>query len=109
MPAPEIILWQYLRNRQINGHKFRRQVSIGKYIVDFYCPKLRLAIEIDGESHFENSHAINRDKERQNIIQANDITFLRFTNTDVSENTEGVIEKISLITKNSRPPLTPPS
>jgi very-short-patch-repair endonuclease len=99
MPTPEIVLWQHLRNRQINGYKFRRQAGIGNYIVDFYCPKLKLVIEIDGDSHFESNSAIQKDKERQQKIQNNGIKFLRFTNTDITENIEGVIAKISDVTR----------
>ncbi len=50
-PPAEVILWQRLRGEQIAGYKFRRQFSIGAYIVDFYCPRARLVIEIDGPTH----------------------------------------------------------
>ena len=53
MPEPEQRLWEKLRNRQLNGLKFRRQVSIGPYIVDFYCPEIPLAVEVDGDTHGE--------------------------------------------------------
>jgi very-short-patch-repair endonuclease len=53
MPRPEVIIWQHLRGEQMNGMKFRRQHSIGPYIVDFYCHELKLAIELDGWSHDE--------------------------------------------------------
>ena len=48
----EQVLWKYLKNKQIKGYKFRRQHSVGNYILDFYCPALKLCIEIDGDSHF---------------------------------------------------------
>ncbi len=51
--AAELILWSKLKNRQVSSRKFRRQFSIGPYVVDFYCPALKLAIEIDGDSHFQ--------------------------------------------------------
>jgi len=51
MVSTEIILWSRLKNRQLKGLKFRRQYSIGNYIVDFYCPEHRLAIELDGMTH----------------------------------------------------------
>jgi very-short-patch-repair endonuclease len=63
MPPAEVILWQRLRNRQVEGYKFRRQYSIGRFVVDFYCPEKRLAIEVDGESHFVEEADL-RDRER---------------------------------------------
>ena len=52
MTQAEKILWYYLRGRSLKGYKFRRQYGIGQYIVDFYCPAIRLVIEIDGDSHY---------------------------------------------------------
>ncbi len=52
MPRPEAILWARLRDRQLGGQKFRRQYSVGNFVIDFFCPELKLAVEIDGESHF---------------------------------------------------------
>ncbi len=93
MPPAELILWSKLRSKSLNGCKFRRQYSIGTYIVDFYCPQLKLAIEIDGESHFIDG-ADTYDRNRQTIIESFGISFLRFTNRDVYERLEGVIDKI---------------
>jgi len=93
MPPAEIILWSKLRGKGLRSYKFRRQYSIGKYIVDFYCPQLKLAIEIDGESHFVEG-ADSYDRERQAIIELSGVSFLRFTNRDVYERLEGVIDKI---------------
>ncbi len=93
MPPAEVALWQVLRNKQANGHKFRRQYSVEQYILDFYCPSAKLAIEIDGDSHF-NETAIKADKIRQKAIEDMGIEFLRFTNHDIHENLEGVFEKI---------------
>jgi very-short-patch-repair endonuclease len=93
MPPAEFILWSKLRSKSLNGCKFRRQYSIGTYIVDFYCPQLKLAIEIDGESHFIDG-ADSYDRNRQAIIESFGVNFLRFTNTDVYERLEGVIDKI---------------
>ena len=94
MPKAEIILWDQLKSKKLNGLKFRRQYSIGPFIVDFYCPKLKLAIEVDGDSHYEEA-AEEYDKRRQRYIEKSGIKFLRFTNTDVYENLEGVIQMIS--------------
>jgi very-short-patch-repair endonuclease len=93
MPPAEVILWSTLRGKSLKGCKFRRQYSIGKYIVDFYYPQFKLAIEIDGESHFVDG-ADTYDRNRQEIIESAGVRFLRFTNTDVYERLEGVIDKI---------------
>ena len=66
MPKGEIILWNRLKNSKL-GYKFRRQFGINKYIVDFYCPKLKLAIEIDGKTH-DYPDQIIYDKKGRNIL-----------------------------------------
>jgi very-short-patch-repair endonuclease len=93
MPEAEIILWSKLKGKQIYGYKFRRQYSVGTYVVDFYCPKLKLAIEVDGISHLQPGSE-TRDNERQKYIETYGIRFLRYINTDIYENLEGVIEQI---------------
>ncbi len=95
MTEPEIKLWQYLRNEQL-GVKFRRQHSIGEYIADFYCTKLKLVIEIDGESHF-NDEAIEYDSIRTNFFKSLGIEVIRFNNDEVMTNIEGVFEIIQKI------------
>ncbi|MGD0590005.1 MAG: endonuclease domain-containing protein [Bacteroidota bacterium] len=93
MPDAEVILWSRLKNRQITGTRFRRQYSIGKYIVDFYCAEKKLAIELDGESHFvEGAH--EKDVARQKWIEQFGIRFLRFTNDDIRKNLYGVLDAI---------------
>jgi very-short-patch-repair endonuclease len=94
MPEPERRIWNQLRARQVNGHKFRRQYSIGKYIIDFYCPEAKLALEIDGDSHFNEEQRL-RDITRQQYIESKGIHFLRFTNTDILENLDGVLVRIA--------------
>ncbi|PIS40444.1 MAG: hypothetical protein COT26_03265 [Candidatus Kerfeldbacteria bacterium CG08_land_8_20_14_0_20_43_14] len=93
MPKAEIILWSYLKNRQLEGFKFRRQQCIGPYIVDFYCPTVKLAIEIDGESHFSNT-AMLYDLKREKFIKQYKINVLRVLNTDVYNNINGVLQII---------------
>ncbi len=95
MTEPEIKLWQYLRNEQL-GVKFRRQHSIGEYIADFYCTKLKLVIEIDGGSHF-NDEAIEYDSIRTNFFKSLGIEVIRFNNDEVMTNIEGVFEIIQKI------------
>jgi very-short-patch-repair endonuclease len=87
----EQILWSKLRNKQCNGHKFYRQYSIGPYILDFYCPKIKLSIELDGSQHAENKEY---DQIRTTYLENYSIRELRFWNNEVLENLEGVYEKI---------------
>ena len=77
------------------------------YIVDFYCPKLKLAIEVDGYTHFSEA-AQKYDKRRQRYIESFGIRFLRFTNTEVYENVEGVVQTIEEVCRSFQPPLAPP-
>lgn len=93
MPTPEIVLWQKIRNRQINNYKFKRQYGVGRYIVDFYCSEKRLAIEIDGDSHYEDFQIIY-DKERTEYLNNMGIVVVRFTNKEIMDNIEGVLDKI---------------
>ncbi len=91
----EKIIWDRIRNRQIEDCKFRRQYSVDKFVIDFYSPILKLAIEIDGESHFKEG-AAEYDRERQMYIESLGIKFIRFTNNDVYDNLDGVLESIAL-------------
>jgi very-short-patch-repair endonuclease len=93
MPPAEVILWQALRRQQLGGFKFRRQYSIGSYVVDFYCVEVKLAIEADGESHYQPGSQ-EYDERREEFIQQYGVTFLRFTNVDVYDNLEGVLTTI---------------
>jgi len=91
----ESVLWSYLRNRQIEDIKFRRQFSIDNYIVDFYTPSIKLVIEVDGETHFKDDE-MEYDMKRQIELEVFDIVFMRFTNTDVIESTEFLVENIRM-------------
>lgn len=106
----EKLLWKYLKSRQIENVKFRRQFSINNYVVDFYTPEIKLAIEADGDTHFKDEE-VEYDRRRQRDLESFEVTFLRFTNTDVIESTEFVVENIrmkvmELLSK--YPPPTPP-
>ncbi len=92
MPKSEVVLWSYLKNRQL-GVKFRRQHSIGPYIVDFYCPEKRLIIEVDGETHTYSAQQ-SEDLARDDFAKQGHIRVLRIVNTDVQENIRGVIDEI---------------
>lgn len=89
----EVLLWSMLKGKGLNNYKFRRQYNVGKFVIEFYCPKSKLAIEVDGDSHFVEG-AKERDRERQTIIETFGITFLRFTNREIYKNIEGVLDKI---------------
>lgn len=93
-PEAESRLWQQLKGKRVGGYKFRRQFSVGLYILDFYCPALKLAIEIDGPSH-DSEDAQEYDAIRQRAIEALGIRFLRFTNADIYGRLEGVLVTIS--------------
>ena len=86
----EVILWSRLRRSGL-GYKFRRQESIGKYIVDFYCPAKKLIIEIDGWQHKENEEYDNK---RTTYFESLGLRVLRFWNNDVNDNLSGVILRI---------------
>jgi len=92
MTEPEKRLWQILRNSQM-GVKFRRQHGIGDYIADFYCPELKLVIEIDGDSHF-SIEAQGYDKIRDDFMLSLNIETIRLKNDDVMQNIEGVYQYI---------------
>ena len=84
----EVLLWQRLKNKKILGYDFRRQKPIDEYIVDFYCPKLNLIIEIDGQSHSER---FKEDGLRQARLESLGFFCLRFWDSEVKQNLEGVL------------------
>ncbi|HAL50330.1 MAG: hypothetical protein UU40_C0014G0004 [Candidatus Uhrbacteria bacterium GW2011_GWD2_41_121] len=88
----EIRLWGYLSKSKTEC-KFRRQHSIGNYIVDFYCPNKKLVIEVDGDSHFEESQQIY-DQERTEYLNALELRVIRFTNDRIFDDIEAVIDQI---------------
>lgn len=93
MTKAEVILWSKLKGRKLLDCKFRRQHGIGNYIVDFYCPELKLAIEIDGESHYTSEGKLY-DKKRGKYLSKQGISIQRFTNTQVKQNLDGVLNEI---------------
>jgi very-short-patch-repair endonuclease len=91
-------IWhEILRKRQFANYKFLRQKPIGSYIVDFYCSELRLAIEIDGDSHVET---IEYDAERTKLLNSLGLQVVRYTNDDVIRNIEGVYNHLSRVITN---------
>lgn len=93
MTEAEKILWNNIGKKQLSNHKFRRQYSIKGFVIDFYCPILKLAIEIDGYYHLEND-AIIYDRARQKLLESLGIKFLRFSNDEVFGNIDKVINQI---------------
>lgn len=89
----ERLLWQNLRNRSIEGFKFRRQHSVGPFVLDFYCPELKLAIEVDGYSH-DSEESKKYDAERQKIIEVYEVRFLRIRDEEVHENIDKALDKV---------------
>ena len=102
-------LWTALRNRNLNGIKFRRQFCIDKYILDFYSPEYRLGIEADGSQHYEEKGE-KRDKVLAEKISRYGVCILRFSNLDILNNIEGVRGAImNVIEEQLSNPLTQPS
>ena len=89
----EATLWKMLQGKQLDGRKFRRQHSVGNYILDFYCPSEQIAIELDGQGHFEASQA-EYDQERDLFLERYGIRVLRFENKVVWENPEGLLQTV---------------
>ncbi len=87
----EAILWAELRNRQFLNLKFYRQYGIGRYIVDFYCPRLRLAVELDGGHHGEKEQRLY-DEFRTELLQEWGVTVIRFWNYEIYQNLDGVYQ-----------------
>jgi very-short-patch-repair endonuclease len=91
MTLAEVLLWNELKQKQLLGYDFHRQKPIDAYVVDFFCPKLLLAIEIDGASHDGKQ---TEDRKRQKEIEQYGISFLRFSDNEVRQNLSGVLECI---------------
>lgn len=89
----EKILWAHLKGGNLGGLKFTRQYSVGPYILDFYCPKVRLAIEIDGTQHGEREAKLY-DSDRSDYLSNVGIEIIRFWNNEVMLNLDMVVSKI---------------
>jgi very-short-patch-repair endonuclease len=93
MTDAEKLLWSKLRMKQLKGLMFSRQKPLGGYIADFYCHQARLVIEVDGGQHFSDD-SIEYDRIRDEFMRCAGLTVIRFTNTDVLKNIEGVMDII---------------
>ncbi len=90
----EAILWRAINSRQLEGRRFRRQFSVGPFILDFFCPAEKLAIELDGGTH-DNDRAQADDQARDRFMTCHGIRTLRFTNDDVHHRLDAVIIAIA--------------
>ena len=91
LTIPEKLLWQNLRNKKLDGFKFRRQHPVYRYILDFYCSEIKLAIEVDGNIHQNRN---DYDEYRDEILKNIGIQVLRFTNKEIIEDIDQVLIKI---------------
>ena len=93
LTSAEATLWKFLKNKQLSGRRFRRQFSVENYILDFYCPSEKLAIELDGAAHF--SHVgFEKDRKRDQKLHELGIKVLRFENVEVFKALEVTLETI---------------
>lgn len=102
----EVLLWQELKAGQIEGFKFNRQKPLGNYIVDFYCKKLSLVIEVDGESHWYDESPI-KDHERQKVLESMGLQFIRLDDLEVRRNMAVVLQEIYSFIKDRKNPPSP--
>ena len=89
--AAEQALWERLRRKQVASTRFRRQHAIGPFVVDFYCGKAKLIVEVDGPVHLEQ---VSRDRERQSYLEGLGFVVMRFTNDEVFLSLVDVVERI---------------
>ena len=89
----EKVLWKYISKNKISGLRFLRQYSAGPYILDFYCPKIRLGIELDGNIHKEKENKIY-DKDREKYLKSLDIKVIRFWDNEIFEHLKEVLDKL---------------
>jgi len=89
----EVKLWSILRDRRMAGFKFFRQYGVGPYVLDFYCPERRLAVEVDGGQHAE-AHGLQHDAGRDGYLSKQGIRVIRLWNNEVLQNADGVTHRI---------------
>ena len=91
MTLSEILLWKEIKGKKVLGYDFHRQKPIDEYIVDFYCPKLKLVIEIDGDSH-EGKEEV--DLIRQKKLESIGLTVLRYWDFELRANVDGIVGQL---------------
>ena len=95
-PTPaESALWEQLRAGRLNGSRWRRQYSIGNYILDFYCPKSHLCVELDGKEHF-TMQGDTADYDRTEFLKSQGVTVIRFENREIWEDINRVLAAIRM-------------
>jgi very-short-patch-repair endonuclease len=94
MTDTEKALWSRLRRKQLKGYQFYRQKIIGNYIVDFYCAKAKLVVEVDGAQHY-SGETLEADEQRDDYLRGSALTVIRFSNLEVRKNLNGVVERVS--------------
>jgi very-short-patch-repair endonuclease len=102
MTDAEQVLWGELRHRKLGGLRFKRQVGIDRYVVDFYCPAKRLIVELDGEIHDserQSEHDLNRDI----FLRSQGLRILRIPNRDLDQDLESVLRRIQEAAERPRP------
>ena len=92
----EKLLWEKLKNHQFYGYKFFRQYSVGPFILDFYCPKMKVGIELDGGHHALRENEVY-DIERSQFLESKSVFIVRFWNHEVIQNLDGVLLKLKEI------------
>ena len=90
----EVLLWQQLKGRKMMGYRFLRQRPMGRFIADFYCPKLKLVIEVDGGSHLIHENQ-QRDVKKDKFLKSKGIHVMRIIDADVRYNMPAVLEGIT--------------
>jgi very-short-patch-repair endonuclease len=93
MTSAEVSLWILIKGKQLEGRKFRRQFSVEKYVLDFYCHAEKLAIELDGAGHFTEA-GLEYDQKRTAFLNSQGIKVIRFENKEIFESTVNVLEVI---------------
>lgn len=106
MTLSEVLLWKELKGKKLLGYDFDRQRPIDSYIVDFYCKDLRLAIEVDGDSH-GYIDVVRNDVKRQNRLESLGVRFLRFDDKDIKSNLGYVLEDIEIWINDNAPTPNP--
>ena len=100
MTPSERMLWKHISDKQLDGWRFRRQHGFGPNVLDFYCPVLKLCIEVDGEIH-QRTDVVEKDKERTSFLESNGIKVIRFTNDEIENDISDVLERIRRFINNN--------
>ena len=100
--SAEAMMWKMLKGRQMDGAKFRRQFSIGSYILDSYCPEYQICVELDGDSHYSADGYEHDQKRNTYLYEEHGITTLRYENKDVFKFPEAICKQIFELIKAKR-------